>query len=98
MANGYLEQFKRDLRAFLSARGEEIVKGGLMFLIIAGLAEGLTHSQSSYAVIFRLLESSVLELANEVIVIIMNLSKKKMNWICIFYETCVYIAGSDRER
>ncbi|XP_047974488.1 loganic acid O-methyltransferase-like [Salvia hispanica] len=65
VANGYLEQFKRDLRAFLSARGEEIVKGGLMFLIIAGLAEGLTHSQSSYAVIFRLLESSVLELANE---------------------------------
>ncbi|XP_042040814.1 loganic acid O-methyltransferase-like isoform X2 [Salvia splendens] len=65
VAKGYLEQFKRDLRAFLSARGEEIVKGGLMFLIIPGLAEGLTHSQSSYAVIFRLLESSVLELANE---------------------------------
>ncbi|KAG6386000.1 hypothetical protein SASPL_154884 [Salvia splendens] len=61
----YLSKFKRDLRAFLSARGEEIVKGGLMFLIIPGLAEGLTHSQSSYAVIFRLLESSVLELANE---------------------------------
>ncbi|XP_042040813.1 loganic acid O-methyltransferase-like isoform X1 [Salvia splendens] len=79
VAKGYLEQFKRDLRAFLSARGEEIVKGGLMFLIIPGLAEGLTHSQSSYAVIFRLLESSVLELANEVIVIviILNLSKKK---------------------
>ncbi|KAL1566452.1 gibberellin A4 carboxyl methyltransferase [Salvia divinorum] len=65
VAKGYLEQFKRDMRAFLSARGEEIVKGGLMFLIIPGIADGRNHSQSSYAVIFSLLESSVLELANE---------------------------------
>ncbi|XP_057804899.1 loganic acid O-methyltransferase-like [Salvia miltiorrhiza] len=65
---GYLDQFERDMRTFLTARAEEIVKGGLMFLIIPGIGDGLAHSHSCYATLFNLIESSVLDLANEGVV------------------------------
>lgn len=61
----YLEQFERDFGDFMSARGEEIVKGGLMFLIIPGVADGVAVAHP-FSTAVDLLHSSLMDLAAEV--------------------------------
>lgn len=44
VAEAYADQFEEDMELFLRARGEEIVKGGMVIIIMPGVADGvLTH-------------------------------------------------------
>lgn len=62
----YSDQFSRDLGVFMIARAEETVSGGLMFLIMPGIPEGLPHSDFPGGFLTNFLGSSLMELANEV--------------------------------
>ncbi|OMO55596.1 SAM dependent carboxyl methyltransferase [Corchorus capsularis] len=62
--NAYLNQFKNDIDAFLTARAQEIVGGGLMVLIITGRPDGFPLSPTGSSMIFELLGSCLDDLAN----------------------------------
>lgn len=64
----YLDQFKRDMGGFMGARAEEMVRGGLMFLIIPGIPDGVSHSGHPSGVLFHFLGESLMELAHEGVV------------------------------
>lgn len=49
MSDAYSLQFERDVGEFISARAEEIVNGGLMFLILPGIADGINRALSPFA-------------------------------------------------
>lgn len=62
----YREQFERDIGGFMSARAQEIVKGGLMFLISPGIGDGGSHAHLPLRLTFDLLHSSLMDLVREV--------------------------------
>ncbi|KAH6799174.1 hypothetical protein C2S51_035658 [Perilla frutescens var. frutescens] len=70
VVRAYSDQFEKDMGVFVSARAEEMVRGGLMFLIMPGIPDGLSHSDSHTpsAVLFNFLGYSLMELANEGVV------------------------------
>ncbi|XP_060196429.1 loganic acid O-methyltransferase-like [Lycium barbarum] len=65
--NAYINQFEKDMEAFLSARAEEIVPGGLIVLTLPAIPSELHHSQSGYGML-TFLESSLIDMVNEGIV------------------------------
>lgn len=62
----YWEQFERDMGGFMRARAQEIVKGGLMFLILPGIGDGACHAHLPLRLTFDLLHSSLMDLVREV--------------------------------
>ncbi|XP_047967637.1 loganic acid O-methyltransferase-like [Salvia hispanica] len=60
----YAAQYKRDMDCFLRARGEELVAGGLMVLILIGYRDGFVlGSDSSIGESFDILGSCLYEMA-----------------------------------
>ncbi|GAA0159458.1 methyltransferase [Lithospermum erythrorhizon] len=55
--DAYSTQFKQDIEAFLSARAQELVAGGLMVLIVNGFPDGSFPSNSITSGNFKILES-----------------------------------------
>ncbi|KAL7260222.1 hypothetical protein ACSBR1_005985 [Camellia fascicularis] len=47
IADVYVAQFAKDMDTFFNARADEIIVGGMMILIIPGLADGVHYSQDS---------------------------------------------------
>lgn len=66
VVRAYADQFEKDMGAFVNARAQEIVGGGLMLLIIPGIPRGVNLSHLPAAVIFNFLGSSLMDLATEV--------------------------------
>lgn len=65
--NAYSGQYHRDMNVFLNARGEEVVDGGLMALVLLGFPdEYVLSSDSSIGVAFDILGSSLVDLAKMV--------------------------------
>ncbi|KAL9156408.1 hypothetical protein ABFS82_09G074800 [Erythranthe guttata] len=62
------QKYEKDMGAFLSARAEEIVSGGLVVLILPGIPDGVRHSEIPANVFYIFLGSSLLDLVNEGIV------------------------------
>ncbi|KAK4436788.1 Loganic acid O-methyltransferase [Sesamum alatum] len=68
VVRAYSDQFEKDMDVFMKARADEIVGGGLMFLIMPGIPDGVCHSQLLLGVLFNLLGSSLMDLATEGII------------------------------
>lgn len=89
VSDAYASQFAKDMVTFLSARGEEIASGGIMVLVMPGIANGIPHSRVPSGVMFDLLGFSLMDMAKEV--------KLEINVSTIFFLTkisymcaCVY--------
>ncbi|XP_056164075.1 loganic acid O-methyltransferase-like [Syzygium oleosum] len=68
VSDAYASQFAKDMVTFLSARGEEIVSGGIMVLVMPGIANGIPHSRVPSGVMFDLLGFSLMDMAKEGII------------------------------
>lgn len=64
----YEDQYMNDMEGFLNARAQEIVVGGLMALIVPGRPNGTPHSQVYVNKTIQILESSLLDLVNKVMI------------------------------
>ncbi|KAI3454905.1 hypothetical protein Pfo_011568 [Paulownia fortunei] len=65
VVDAYADQFEKDMGVFISARAEEIVSGGLMFLIMPGIPDGVSHSLIPANALYSFLGSSLMDLASE---------------------------------
>lgn len=68
VVRAYSDQFEKDMGVVISARAEEMVRGGIMFLIMPGIPQGLSHSDLPSGVLFNFLGYSLMDLANEGVV------------------------------
>lgn len=62
----YSDQFKRDMAAFLSARAEEIVEGGLLLLLLPACEDGVLPSETCASLQFGLFGSCLIDMAKMV--------------------------------
>ncbi|KAG8384129.1 hypothetical protein BUALT_Bualt04G0086200 [Buddleja alternifolia] len=60
----YAGQYREDMEVFLNARGEELVDGGLMVLVLIGFRDGVLCSDSSIGGVFDILISCLQDVAN----------------------------------
>lgn len=63
----YSTQFAADMGNFLNARAKELVPGGMMVLILSGIPKGMPYSQLLAGTMYELLASILLDMAAEVI-------------------------------
>lgn len=63
VGGAYLAQFRNDIDTFLNARAQEIVDGGLLLIIMAGLPDGISMSQTAMGIYYDILGSTLIELA-----------------------------------
>ncbi|KAK3420777.1 loganic acid O-methyltransferase [Eucalyptus grandis] len=63
--DAYAAQFAKDTAMFLSARGKEVVSGGIMVLLMPGKANGIAHSCVLSDVMFDLLGACLMDMAKE---------------------------------
>ncbi|KAG6404120.1 hypothetical protein SASPL_136360 [Salvia splendens] len=68
VVKAYSDQYEKDLSCFMSARAEEIVKGGVLVLVVPGTPDGISQSDHPVGVMFNYLGYSLMELANEGVV------------------------------
>ncbi|XP_009777778.1 loganic acid O-methyltransferase-like isoform X1 [Nicotiana tabacum] len=59
----YSTQFRKDIEAFLDARAEELIPGGLMVIITLGILDGVLPSECSMGVNFSILGSCLEDMA-----------------------------------
>ncbi|CAL5339013.1 unnamed protein product [Camellia sinensis] len=62
IANVYATQFAKDMDTFFNARADEIIVGGMMILIILGLADGVHYSQDPRRPFFDAFNQSLLDM------------------------------------
>ncbi|XP_049383166.1 loganic acid O-methyltransferase-like [Solanum stenotomum] len=60
----YSNQFRKDIQAFLDARAQELVPGGLMAIITLTILDGVLPSDSPMAINFTILGSCLQDMAN----------------------------------
>ncbi|KAL9381295.1 hypothetical protein Peur_026952 [Populus x canadensis] len=63
VTKAYSAQFQSDMNTFLNARAQEIVGGGLMVIIMAGLPDGIFMSQAGVGMYYDLLGSCLVDMA-----------------------------------
>lgn len=66
VGEAYSAQYAKDMECFLAARAEEIAPGGLMAMIIPSRPDGTLPSQCALSHVFSLVESSIIDMVNEV--------------------------------
>lgn len=66
VGDAYKSQFAKDMKVFFEARAKEIVRGGLIVLIMPGILDGIPRSEEPSAFIFDLLGFSLMDMAKEV--------------------------------
>ncbi|KAL3751286.1 hypothetical protein ACJRO7_012153 [Eucalyptus globulus] len=64
VVGAYAAQFERDMEAFLSARAEEMVSGGLVFMVVPGAPDLVRESQATLGSAIELLGSCLVDMAN----------------------------------
>ncbi|CAL5400061.1 unnamed protein product [Camellia sinensis] len=62
IADVYAAQFAKDMDTFFNARADEIIVGGMMILIIPGLADGVHYSQDPHGPFFDAFNQSLLDM------------------------------------
>ncbi|KAI8023849.1 Loganic acid O-methyltransferase [Camellia lanceoleosa] len=62
IANVYAAQFAKDMDTFFYARADEILVGGIMILIMPGLADGVQYSQDPHRPFFYAFDQSLLDM------------------------------------
>ncbi|GMP59387.1 hypothetical protein CsSME_00022678 [Camellia sinensis var. sinensis] len=62
ITNVYAAQFAKDMDAFFNARADEIIVGGMMILIMPGLADGVQYSQDPGRPFFYAFNQSLLDM------------------------------------
>ncbi|KAF8040349.1 hypothetical protein BT93_B2548 [Corymbia citriodora subsp. variegata] len=68
VVGAYAAQFERDMDGFLIARAEEMVGGGLVFMIVPGVPDSVHESQTTVGSEIELLGSCLVNMANEGII------------------------------
>ncbi|XP_057804905.1 loganic acid O-methyltransferase-like [Salvia miltiorrhiza] len=68
VVRAYSDQYEKDLGVFMSARAEEIVRGGLLILVVPATPDGVSHSLLPIGVLLTYLGYALMELANEGVV------------------------------
>ncbi|KAL3751282.1 hypothetical protein ACJRO7_012149 [Eucalyptus globulus] len=68
VVGAYSAQFGRDMEMFLSARAEEMVSEGLIFMVVPGEPDLVHDSQTTLGSEFELLGSCLVDMANEGII------------------------------
>ncbi|XP_057961758.1 loganic acid O-methyltransferase-like [Malania oleifera] len=63
VTEAFSAQHKEDMEGFLSARAEELVKGGLMALNLVGLPDGVILAETATGMGFDLLDSCLVDMA-----------------------------------
>ncbi|KAL3731282.1 hypothetical protein ACJRO7_028197 [Eucalyptus globulus] len=63
--DAYTSQFAKDTVTFLHARRQEIASGGIMVLIMPGIANDIPHSRAPSGFMFDLLGFSLMDMAKE---------------------------------
>lgn len=66
VVNAYRTQFASDMEGFLKARAREVVMGGMMVILMAGIPYGMSHCDVPSGVMYDLLSSCLMEMAQEV--------------------------------
>ncbi|KAL8492046.1 hypothetical protein ACS0TY_023602 [Phlomoides rotata] len=66
VVKAYVDQYEEDMGVFLGARGEEIVGGGVIVILMPGVPHGLLTHDIGIALTF--LESLLIDLVKEVII------------------------------
>lgn len=59
-------QYKKDMQTFLTARAQELVGGGFMVLLIAGMQSGAIFSECGGGMVFDIFGSCLMDMANAV--------------------------------
>ncbi|XP_043702991.1 loganic acid O-methyltransferase-like [Telopea speciosissima] len=59
----YSAQYGEDMESFLCARAEELVRGGMMVLLMPGLSDGTSYSKCSHCMLYDLLGSCLMDMA-----------------------------------
>ncbi|KAK3421437.1 hypothetical protein EUGRSUZ_G02086 [Eucalyptus grandis] len=90
--DAYTSQFAKDTVTFLHARRQEIASGGIMVLIMPGIANDIPHSCAPSGFMFDLLGFSLMDMAKEekignTIGTISFLIKNSYMWI---HSICLY--------
>ncbi|KAL7240153.1 hypothetical protein ACSBR2_005928 [Camellia fascicularis] len=62
IADVYAAQFAKDMDTFFNARADEIIVGGMMILIMPGLADGVQYSQDPSCPFFYAFNQSLLDM------------------------------------
>ena len=65
VVNAYAAQFAKDMAAFLEARAQELVVGGMMILIMQAVPTGVPHYRVPNGVMFDFLGSILIDMAKE---------------------------------
>ncbi|KAI3431213.1 uncharacterized protein J3R85_007945, partial [Psidium guajava] len=65
VVGAYRARFAADMDDFLRVRAKEVVVGGLMVIIMAGIPHGMPHAMLPAGVMYDLLGSALLEMARE---------------------------------
>ncbi|KAH9751783.1 putative S-adenosylmethionine-dependent methyltransferase [Citrus sinensis] len=63
VAEAYSAQFKNDIESLLNARAQELVAGGLMFILIVAVPDGIPLSQTTLGVFYDVFGSCLMDMA-----------------------------------
>ena len=66
VAEAYSAQFKNDIESYLNARAQELVAGGLMFILIVVVPEGIPLSQTIFGIFYDVFGSCLMDMAKMV--------------------------------
>ncbi|CAN8238481.1 unnamed protein product [Cochlearia groenlandica] len=69
VAEAYLDQFKKDFGGFLKARGEELMPGGLLFLLGSCLPDGVKMSETMKGMLLDLMGDCLHDVAKEGLIV-----------------------------
>ncbi|KAK8287855.1 hypothetical protein V6Z11_D07G082300 [Gossypium hirsutum] len=65
VTKAYIAQFEKDMESFLNGRGEELVNGGLMVILMGGVPNGIPLSHTAIGKFYDLFGSCLLDLTNK---------------------------------
>ncbi|KAH1131072.1 hypothetical protein J1N35_002450 [Gossypium stocksii] len=65
VTKAYVAQFEKDMESFLNGRGEELVNGGLMVILMGGVPNGIPLSHTAIGKFYDLFGSCLLDLTNK---------------------------------
>ncbi|KAE8679749.1 putative S-adenosyl-L-methionine-dependent methyltransferases superfamily protein [Hibiscus syriacus] len=65
VAKAFASQFENDMETFLNARAEELVNGGLIVILMGGIPDGISLSQTAIGKFYDLLGSCLVDLTNK---------------------------------
>ncbi|GMI63412.1 hypothetical protein like AT1G15125 [Hibiscus trionum] len=65
VGKAFASQFENDMESFLNARAEELVNGGLIVIVMGGIPDGISLSQTAIGKFYHLFGSCLLDLTDK---------------------------------